>query len=104
MRNALLIIALLAILTGCGSLAMLVRNAADTAVSEALASGAADDQRTTAVCVGLNIGSCRTIQESTATQPDGDGNPWPVVALLTALLCPFVCAAALSFYGREVAQ
>jgi hypothetical protein len=106
MTRILLVIGLVAVLVGCLALVMLVNTfsaAADSAVDKALASGAADGQRVTAVCVGLNIGSCRTTQQSTSTRPadDGDGNPWPVIALATAVLCPLVLAGAVRMWGRS---
>lgn len=48
-------------------------------------------QSVTAVCVGLNIGSCRTEQEQTGTptqtgRRDAGGNPWPVIVLSIVML------------------
>ena len=99
----LLTIAGLAMVFACLALIGLVGTAArDTAV-QALAEADNEDQRVTAVCVGLNIGSCRTTQTSTSTRPaDGAGNPWPWVLLATAALCPVVLAVAVVIGGREV--
>lgn len=100
----LLVIAGLAMVFACLALIGLVGTAArDTAV-QALAEADNEDQRVTAVCVGLNIGSCRTTQTSTSTRPaDGasDGNPWPGVLLVVAMLCPMVFVAALTWRGWE---
>ena len=100
----LLTIGGLAMVFACLALIGLVGTAArDTAV-QALAEADNEDQRVTAVCVGLNIGSCRTTQTSTSTRPaDGasDGNPWPRVLLVVAMLCPMVFVAALTWRGWE---
>ncbi len=59
MTRILLIIGLVAMLVGCLALVMLVNTfsaAADTAVDKALASGAADGQKVTAVCVSTRAG------------------------------------------------
>ena len=100
----LLTIGGLAMVFACLALIGLVGTAArDTAV-QALAEADNEDQRVTAVCVGLNIGSCRTTQTSTSTRPaDGarDGNPWPGVLLVVAMLCPMVFVAALTWRGWE---
>jgi hypothetical protein len=99
MSRKLLIVSLLVVLVGCGALAGVVRTAADTAVGKALAGGAADGQRVTAVCVGLNIGSCRTNQDSTERAAGDDGNvlPWLVVAVL----CPVLLGGVI-WLGREI--
>jgi hypothetical protein len=106
MTRILLIIGLVAMLVGCLALVMLVNTfsaAADTAVDKALASGAADGQKVTAVCVGLNIGSCRTTQQ--ATRPADGGAavvfPWPVKLFVVAVLCPLVLAGAFWMWGRS---
>ncbi len=103
----LLTIGGLAMVFACLALIGLVGTAArDTAV-QALAEADNEDQRVTAVCVGLNIGSCRTTQTSTSTRPaDGasEGNPWPWVLLATAALCPVVLAVAVVIGGREVTR
>ena len=88
--RAILTIGLLAILAGCISLAMLVSQFSGAAVDKALSETPDSAQKVTAVCVGLNIGSCRTSQESTSKRATGDGNPWPSVALATAVIAPLV--------------
>lgn len=97
--RAILTIGLLAILAGCLSLAVLVSQFSGGAVDKALSESDAPDtaQRVTAVCVGLNIGSCRTAQESTSKGIAGDGNPWPVIALATAVIAPLVLWGAFYF-------
>jgi hypothetical protein len=65
--------------------------AQQAAMPEPAASEAGDSQSVTAVCVGLNIGSCRTEQEQTGTptqteRRDAGGNPWPVIVLSTVML------------------
>lgn len=104
-RPVLFIIAGFALLLLCLSVAMLSGQAANDAVRDALASdaGAQDtEQRVTAVCVGFSIGSCNTEQASTTTtQPAAtDGNPWPLILLVTAALCPLVFVVALA-WARE---
>ncbi len=100
--RAILTVGLLAILAGCLSLAMLVSQLTGGAVDAALRETNTPDtaQRVTAVCVGLNLGSCRTTQESTskrATGIAGDGNPWPMIALATAVIAPLVLWGAFYF-------
>ena len=100
--RAILTVGLLAILAGCLSLAMLVSQLTSGAVDAALRETNTPDtaQRVTAVCVGLNLGSCRTTQESTskrATGIAGDGNPWPMIALATAVIAPLVLWGAFYF-------
>lgn len=100
--RAILTVGLLAILAGCLSLAMLVSQLTGDAVDAALRETNTPDtaQRVTAVCVGLNLGSCRTTQESTskrATGIAGDGNPWPMIALATAVIAPLVLWGAFYF-------
>lgn len=102
--RAILTVGLLAILAGCLSLAMLVSQLTGGAVDAALRETNTPDtaQRVTAVCVGLNLGSCRTTQESTskrATGIAGDGNPWPMIALATAVIAPLVLWGA--FYWSK---
>lgn len=108
MARVLLVIGLVAVLVGCGALVMLVNEFTGQALNEALRENDTPDtaQKVTAVCIGLNLGSCRTSQESTTTaRPAGsDPNPWPVVLWGVALLCPVVFMAALSFHGREVGR
>lgn len=91
--RAILTVGLLAILAGCLSLAMLVSQLTGGAVDAALRETNTPDtaQRVTAVCVGLNIGSCRTEQEQEQTptpteRRDAGGNPWPVIALSIVML------------------
>lgn len=100
--RAILTVGLLAILAGCLSLAMLVSQLSGAAVDKALSESNTPDtaQKVTAVCVGLNIGSCRTTQESTSTRAPGlagDGNPWPMIALATAVIAPLVLWGAFYF-------
>ena len=100
--RAILTVGLLAILAGCLSLAMLVSQLTGGAVDAALRESSTPDpaQRVTAVCVGLNLGSCRTTQESRserATGIAGDGNPWPMIALATAVIAPLVLWGAFYF-------
>lgn len=98
MTRKLLTVGLLAILAGCLSLMMLVSQLTDGAVDAVLRDANTPDtaQGVTAVCVGLNIGSCRVDQRST-TRATGsnDGNPWPVIALATAVIAPLALWAAL---------
>lgn len=104
-KPVLFIIAGFALLLLCLSVAMLSGQAANGAVRDALVNDASTPgtaQRVTAVCVGLNIGSCRTEQASTTTQPaTADGNPWPVILLVTAALCPLVFAVVLAWSRSE---
>jgi len=95
--RTILTVGLLAILAGCLSLATLVSQLTGGAVDAALRENSTPDtaQRVTAVCVGLNIGSCRTTQESTSKRATaGAGllsrDPWPVIALATAVIAPMV--------------
>lgn len=94
MRQKLMVIGLLAVLIGCLALVGLVNQMTGDAVSQALNDGAPDNaQRVTAVCVGLNIGSCRTNQTSTATQPgsaDSNETPWPIKLLAVAVVTPLL--------------
>lgn len=104
MTRGLLIIGLLAVLVGCMALVGLVSTAAQGAVDKALDSGAADSQRVTAVCVGLNIGSCRTNQQSTTTQPDSaDSNetPWPLKLLAVAVVTPLLLGGIAWSVSRD---
>lgn len=106
MTRVLLIIGLVAVLVGCLALVMLVNTfsaAADSAVDKALASGAADGQKVTAVCVGLNIGSCRTTQQSTRPADGGAAVviPWPAKLFVVAFLCPIALAGAVWLWGRS---
>ena len=103
----LLLIGLLAALVGCGALVGLVNELAGSvgsdAVRDALA-GAPDDQRVTAVCVGLNIGSCRVAQSSTSTQPaeyDYDGPPWPAKLFVVAVVCPLLMGIVVLLWNRS---
>ena len=93
----LLTIGGLAMVFACLALIGLVGTAARDTAARALAEADNEDQRVTAVCIGLNIGSCRTTQTSTSTRPaDGasEGNPWPVILLAVALICPLVVLLA----------
>jgi hypothetical protein len=107
MTRILLVIGLVAVLVGCLALVMLVNTfsaAADSAVDKALASGAADGQRVTAVCVGLNIGSCRTTQQSTRPAAGGGDDvviPWPMKLLAVAVGCPLLLGAVIWLWGRS---
>lgn len=70
-----------------------ILTAAKDATQQALAGADNEGQRVTAVCIGLNIGSCRTSQASTATRPAvdaGDGIPWPVKLFAVAVICPLL--------------
>lgn len=97
-KRTFLTIGLLAVLAGFVSLFMLISQFTDGAVQSALRENNTPDtaQRVTAVCVGLNIGSCRTTQEST-TGIAGDGNPWGMIALATAVIAPLVLWGAFYF-------
>lgn len=100
----LLTIAGLAMVFACLALIGLVGTAAQQTAQQALAEADNEDQRVTAVCVGLNIGSCRTTQASTSTRPaDGasEGNPWPVILLAVAVICPLVFLLALRWLGER---
>ena len=100
----LLTIGGLAMVVSCLALVGLVGTAAQQTAAQALAEADNGDQRVTAVCVGLNIGSCRTTQTSTSTRPagdDGDGTPWPGVLLVVAMMCPMVFVAALTWQRSE---
>ena len=98
----LLTIAGLAMVFACLALIGLVGTAAQDVAQRAVSAADTPDtaQRVTAVCVGLNLGSCRTTQESTskrATGIAGDGNPWPMIALATAVIAPLVLWGAFYF-------
>jgi hypothetical protein len=65
--------------------------AQQAAMPEPAATETSGSQSVTAVCVGLNIGSCRTEQEQTGTptqteRRDASGNPWPVILLSLVML------------------
>lgn len=82
MTRVLLIIGLLVMLVGCGALFGLVNAAGRDAVRDAL-NDAPAGQHALAVCVGLNIGSCRVARSSSSTaRPAGDedGAAWPMLA------------------------
>ena len=105
----LLTIGLLIILAGFVSFAILVSQLTGDAVDAALKANSTPDtmQRVTAVCIGLNIGACRTSQHSTSTLPAGGypgANPWPVIVLATAIICPVVLAAAWRWFGPAEGQ
>lgn len=83
--------------------------ASGEAVRAALADDtkAGSEQRVTAVCVGLNLGSCQTTQSSTTTAARSESSnrqafaPWEVPLLMAiAVALPF-CAALLLFRERE---
>jgi len=96
----LLTIAGLAMVFACLALIGLVGTAAQDVAQRAVSAVDDADQRVTAVCVGLNIGSCRTAQTSTSTRPAdaaGEGTPWPVVLLGVAVLCPLILWGAFYF-------
>ena len=101
----LLTIGGLAMVFACLALIGLVGTAARDTAARALAEADNEDQRVTAVCVGLNIGSCRTTQASTSTRPAADGasdaNPWPVILLAVAVICPLVFLLALRWLGER---
>ncbi len=100
MMRKLLLIGLLAALVGFCALVGLVNEMAGSvgrdAVRNALNS-APDNQRVTAVCVGVNIGSCNTRQASTSTRTagDGDGIPWPAKLLAVAVICPLLLGGTI---------
>ena len=100
----LLVIGALAMVFACLALIGLVGTAAQDMAQRAVTAADTPDtaQKVTAVCIGLNLGSCRTTQESTSATADGasGGNPWPWVLLLTAILCPVVLFAALILVTR----
>ena len=107
MIRVLFVIGGLAMVFACLALIGLVGTAAQDVAQRAIAETPDDGQRVTAVCVGLNIGSCRTSQESTSTARPADGgggNPWPWVLMATAALCPVVLAVAVVIGGREVTR
>lgn len=102
--NILIAIGLLAVtfmLLACVMLAV-------TTIAPSLATTAASTSTSdaTQVCIGIfNFGACRSTQTTQATaQParaaqtsnDWDGNPWPFVALLTALILASTGAVLLS--------
>ena len=96
----LLTIAGLAMVFACLALIGLVGTAAQDVAQRAVSAADDADQRVTEVCVGLNIGSCRTAQTSTSTRATGiagDGNPWPMIALATAVIAPLVLWGAFYF-------
>jgi hypothetical protein len=99
-----MVIGLLAVLVGCLSLVGLVNQMTGDAVSQALNDNAPGNaQRVTAVCVGLNIGSCRTNQTSTATQPgsaDSSGTPWPLKLLAVAVVTPLLLGGIVWSFSR----
>ena len=87
----LLTIGGLAMVFACLALIGMVGTAARDTAARALAEADNEDQRVTAVCIGLNIGSCRTTQTSTSTAPrpaaaDPGPNPWPLILPLSAVL------------------
>jgi len=97
----LFVIGALAMVFACLALIGLVGTAAQDVAQRAVTAADTPDtaQKVTAVCIGLNLGSCRTSQESTTTaRPVGsDLNPWPVVLLGTAILAPLVLGAVFVF-------
>jgi len=100
----LLTIGGLAMVFACLALIGLVGTAAQDVAQRAVTAADTDEsQKVTAVCVGLNIGSCRTTQESTSTRPadDGGGNPWPVSLFVTAVLCPMILLAMIVWFRSE---
>ena len=109
MTRILATIALLAVVVGCGALVALMDSAMSAAYNDALRRIETETpanetaQRVTAVCVGLNIGSCRATQDSASTStPAGypGANPWPLILLATAVICPVAFAAALRWFGQ----
>lgn len=99
--RVLLIVGALAVMFGClalAGLAGLVGTAAKDATQQALAGADSEGQRVTAVCIGLNIGSCRTSQASTSTRPAsdaGDGIPWQVKLFAVAVICPLLLGGTI---------
>lgn len=109
----LLTIGLLAILTGCGALLALLDSALTVAYNDALrrieTPANETAQKVTAVCVGLNVGSCRTNQDSASTSTPAAGgypgaNPWPVILLATGIVSAVFLTAMLRWYGGEATR
>lgn len=102
MRTLLLLSALAATL-GClviiAITGMVAQSVAQSA--PALTTPAAVTQEVTAVCVGLNIGSCNVKQAGAGAASPRDGNPWPVIFLFTMLIVPVVLAALAMLPGRS---
>lgn len=86
-----LIFACLALIAITGTVAQDIaqRNAAEVSTP--------DTQRVTAICAGINIGSCNTKQ--TTGMENKDSNPWLFILFGVALLCPLVFGVALRRLG-----
>jgi len=51
------------------------------------------------VCIGLNIFSCRS-QQQQERQASDDGNPWPMICMISPVLLVFVYAAAQAIFKK----
>jgi hypothetical protein len=102
MRNILLLIGLMAMLFICVAGAMLASEIGTATDNAAPRLQQHTDQQAAAVCIGLNIFSCRTSQQNGPERGQaGESNPWPTIMLLTALIAPAVLAVGLSLQRQS---